>query len=434
MNQPRRTPSRESHWWLLGHFVAVALAVAGVAALALALWLASQAGVIAVEVEGRSPQRPKPQPPVLTLTPTTFDQLPGWGADDLAEALPAFLASCRRLGGRAPEQPLGPEGVAGTAHEWREVCRRAAMVAPGDGEGARIFFEGWMRPWAATDDGRAEGLFTGYYEPTLEGSRRRHGPFAVPLYRRPPELINLDLGKFRTSLRGQRLAGRIVAGELVPFEDRAGIDAGSLSGRGLELAWVEDPVAAFFLHIQGSGRIELAEGGVLRVGYAGQNGHPYVAIGRELVARGELALDEVSLQSIRDWLHAHPAVAPKILAANPSYVFFRELADSGPVGAQGIVLAPGRSLAVDRSFHALGVPMWLDTTLPGVDPGTPGTPLRRLFVAQDTGGAIRGPVRGDVYWGPGAAAEDVAGRMRQEGRLWVLLPNEVTPPQRVPAT
>ncbi|MCB1056274.1 MAG: murein transglycosylase A [Acidobacteria bacterium] len=392
----------------------------------------SQTGITPVEVEGRRLHRPRPRPPVLTLSPTTFDQLPGWGEDDVSKALPPLLDSCGRLRGLSPDQPFGPDGVDGTVGDWQRLCRQAAKVPKEDAEAVRLFFEGWTRPWLAADHERSEGLFTGYYEPTLQGSRRRHGRYDVPLYRRPPELVSLDLGKFRQTLRGQRLAGKVISGELVPFADRAGIDAGSLAGRGLELAWVDDPIAAFFLHIQGSGRIELAEGGSLRVGYAGQNGHAYVAIGRELVERGALGLDEVSLQTIREWLHGHPDVAPEILRANPSYVFFRELSERGPVGAQGLVLEPGRSLAVDRSFHALGVPMWLDTTLPGTDPGSPGTPFRRLLVAQDTGGAIRGPVRGDVFWGPGEVAEEIAGRMRQAGRLWLLLPSEVTPPSTLP--
>jgi membrane-bound lytic murein transglycosylase A len=205
---------------------------------------------------------------------------------------------------------------------------------------------------------------------------------------------------------------------LKPYETRQEIDAGRLSGRDLELLWVDDPLDAFFLHIQGSGRVRLADGETVRVGYAGQNGQPYVAIGRLLAERGALRRDEVSLQSIRDWLAAHPAEAAEVLAANPSYVFFRLLEGDGPIGAHGVALTPGRSLAVDPSFVPLGVPVWLDTT----DPLDERRPLRRLMMAQDTGGAIRGAIRGDVFWGAGEEAKARAGRMRSRGRYYLLLP------------
>ena len=197
--------------------------------------------------------------------------------------------------------------------------------------------------------------------------------------------------------------------------------------RDLELVWVDDAVAAFFLHIQGSGRVELADGDTMRVGYDGQNGHAYTAIGRELVARSELALEEVSLQSIRAWLQDHPESAEEIMNTNRSFVFFRELRGEGPVGSQGVALTPRRSLAVDRRFLPLGVPMWIDATAPSAALGEPDRPLRRLMVSQDTGGAIRGPVRGDVFWGHGPEAEQIAGRMKHQGRVWVLLPAGVEP-------
>ena len=210
------------------------------------------------------------------------------------------------------------------------------------------------------------------------------------------------------------------------------IDAGALAGKHLEMVWVDDPVAAFFLHIQGSGRVELPGGKTLRVGYAGQNGHAYVAIGKVLLERGELKREEVSLQSIRRWLADHPAEARDLLAENPSYVFFQKLA-GGPVGSEGVELTAGRSLAVDLAFLPLGVPLWLAASRPNVDPSQPDLPLQRLLVAQDTGGAITGPLRGDVFWGHGAEAEEIAGRMKNRGRLWLLLPADVVPPAAVPA-
>jgi membrane-bound lytic murein transglycosylase A len=375
---------------------------------------------------------PTPLPDRLDLVESTFGELPGWGEDTVAAAVPALARSCAVLRERPPGAAVGSAGVAGTVADWLPLCDAAASLRPGDDAAARAVFERLLRPVALSNRGQPEGLFTGYYEPTLRGSRRPGGAFRIPLYLRPPELVMVDLGKFRESLRGTRIAGRVSGGELLPFHDRAAIDEGALHGRDLELVWVDDPVDAFFLEIQGSGRVELVEGGILRVGYAAQNGHPYYAIGRELVARGAMTVEEVSMQSIRDWLAANPEEAVEVMRTNASYVFFRELTGEGPLGAQGVALTPGRSLAVDPRFLPYGAPLWLDTTYPGAaGGGATGPPLRRLMVAQDTGGAIRGPVRGDVFWGPGDEAAELAGRMRQPGRLWLLLPRTVALP--VPA-
>jgi membrane-bound lytic murein transglycosylase A len=284
------------------------------------------------------------------------------------------------------------------------------------------FFETHFEPFAVTNRGEPEGLFTGYYEPTLDGSRVRTERFSVPLYGRPPELLTVDLGRFREEWRGERLAGRLEGAAVVPFADRRAIHRGALAGRRLEVLWVDDPVDAFFLEIQGSGRVRLPDGEEVRVGYAGQNGHPYTAIGRVLVERGALPRQAVSLQSIRRWLEDHPQWARDLLERNASYVFFRILDGDGPRGAQGVVLSPGRSLAVDRRFLPLGAPVWLTTTVPGPAQGTPEEPFRRLLVTQDTGGAIRGPVRGDVFFGPGEEAAWRAGHLKRPGRLWLLLP------------
>jgi membrane-bound lytic murein transglycosylase A len=362
----------------------------------------------------------------LVLAPASFDDLPGWREDDLSGALPAFLRTCARFLKSPPDTALGSESFSGTAAGWRAACEAAAGVAarpPGDRpEAARAFFEERFQPFAATHNGEPEGLFTGYYEPLLQGRRRRGGRFTVPLYLRPPDLVSVDLGRFREELQGHRIAGRVVDGELVPYPDRRAIEEGALAGRGLELVWVDDPIDAFFLQIQGSGRVRLDDGTEMRVGYADQNGHPYFAIGRDLVDRGALTREEVSMQSIRRWLEENPEPADDVLARNASYVFFRELRGEGPLGAAGVPLTPGRSLAVDRKHWPLGVPLWLDTDAPSPVEGEPDRPLRRLVVAQDTGGAIRGPVRGDVFWGHGEDAAEIAGRMKHPGRLWVLLP------------
>lgn len=373
-----------------------------------------------------TPPPPEAEKPAarLTLRPAAFQDLPGWTADRQADALPALLKSCERLGKQPADRPLGPDGMMGRIGDWTAPCAALARLPAGDHAAARRTLESLFQPWAAGADGNPDGLFTGYYESALRGSWKRQGKYQTPLYKRPADLVMVDLGEFRPTLKGERVAGRVVDGQLKPYADRKAIDGGALAGRNLELLYVDDPVDAFFLHIQGSGRVTLPDGSQVRIGYDGQNGHPYVAIGRELVARGALTRDEVSMQSIRAWLEAHPADAKGLMDVNPSFVFFRRLEGEGPLGGQGVALTPGRSLAVDRTFIAYGVPLWLDAE----DPLQARTRIRRLLVAQDTGGAIRGPVRGDVFWGHGEEAEKRAGLMKSQGRYWLLLPKGVTPP------
>jgi membrane-bound lytic murein transglycosylase A len=365
---------------------------------------------------------PKPKPPDrLTLAAESFDRLPGWSADRLGDALTAFRRSCEARAKRADTAAVGPDGLAGTASDWRAPCAAALQVDPADDGAIRGFFEQEFVPFRVANNDEREGLFTGYYEAELRGSRRREGGFTTPLLKRPADLVMVELGLFRPAWRGERVAGRVQAGQLKPYDSRAEIEGGSLARRNLELLWVDDPVDAFFLQIQGSGRILLPDGAVVRVGYDGQNGHPYVPIGRVLVERGALPRDAVSMQSIRAWLAAHPDDAASLMAQNPSYVFFREMPGEGPVGAEGVVLTPGRSLAVDRTFLPLGVPLWLDAA----DDAAPDGHLRRLVIAQDTGGAIRGPVRGDLFWGYGKAAAERAGMMKDRGTYYMLLPRGV---------
>jgi membrane-bound lytic murein transglycosylase A len=281
---------------------------------------------------------------------------------------------------------------------------------------------------AASDHGEREGLFTGYYEPLLMGSRQPDKRFHIPLHRRPDDLIQVDLGRFDSDLEGRRITGRVIDQRLLPYPTRAEIDAGALDGKSLEMLWVDDDVAKFFLQIQGSGQVQLPDGSRIRVGYADQNGQPYRAIGRDLLDMGALAKGTVSLQSIRAWLEQHPDQAQTVMEKNRSYVFFRELPDvpgaEGPPGAQGVPLTPGRSLAVDRRFLPLGVPIWLETSAPS--PNGP-KPLDRLVVAQDTGGAIRGPIRGDLFWGTGSDAEYGAVHMQSRGRYYLLVPRALAP-------
>lgn len=295
------------------------------------------------------------------------------------------------------------------------------MADPAD---QRRFFESAFEPrQVIAGDGRTEGLLTGYYEPLLRGSRNRDDRYRFPVYGVPDDLIVVDLGELYPELKGARVRGRVVGRKLLPYWNRADIDAGRGAPAGRELVWVDDAVELFFLQVQGSGRVRLESGGLLRVGYADQNGHPYRSVGRLLVERGELTVDQASMQGIKAWGARNPDKLPSLLGENPSYVFFRELpaGDGGPPGSLGIPLTDGRSLAVDPRVIPLGAPVYIDSTWPGT-----AAPLRRLMVAQDTGGAIKGPVRADFFFGFGDAAGEQAGRMRQPLRLWVLLPRTET--------
>lgn len=354
---------------------------------------------------------PPERPQIPALAPVSFAALPGWTDDDAAQALPAFRTSCRSLRERDP---------------WREVCRLADALGRADARSAREFFERHFVPYrVANPDGGETGLVTGYYEPVLRGSRERRPPFVHPLYAPPDDLLVIDLAAVAPETKHLRLRGRIDGRRVVPYWSRAEIENGAAPVKGKEIVFVDDAIEAFFLQIQGSGRVRLAGGEELRVGYADQNGHPYQSIGRYLVEQGELKLAQASMQGIQAWARANPARLPELLNRNPSYVFFRELAPSpdGPIGAQGLPLSAGRSIAIDPRFIPLGAPVYLATTHPDSS-----VPLERLTVAQDTGGAIRGAVRADFFWGTGQDAGRLAGRMRQQGRMWVLLPAGYVPP------
>lgn len=370
-----------------------------------------------------APPGPPAKPPEarLDLVRVSFGDLPGWETDRQDEALAAFRLSCAKVAALPPDQALTNGGALkqnhsafGRAGDWQAACR----ALPADPGQVRQYLETWFVPYLASDNGQTEGLFTGYYEAELKGSRKKHGPYRHPVHARPKDLVTADLGLFRPEWKGQELGGRLEGGRLVPYPDRNEIEAGALAGKGLEFLWVDDPVALFFMHIQGSGRVVLDDGGTMRIGYAARNGHPYRAIGAVLAERGAMPREAVTMPAIRAWIAAHPGEAAALMGTNPSYIFFRTVKGEGPVGAQGVALTPGRSLAVDRRFLPYGLPLWLDTT----DPLAPERPLRRLMVAQDTGGAITGPVRGDIFWGHGREAEERAGTMRQKGRYFVLLP------------
>lgn len=345
--------------------------------------------------------------------PVAWNEIKGWADDKHAEAWPALIQSCFRL------EKSGPT--------WQELCLEARLIENPDDETARAFFETRFvaRPLIAKG-GSSEGLITGYYEPLLQGSKKRTEVFRYAVYRRPSDLLVIDLGDLYEDLKGKRVRGRLKGDRrVVPYFSREEIDNGGNPLKGNEIAWVADPVGLFFLHIQGSGRIRFQDGSEIAVGYSDQNGHPYYAIGRRLIENGDIPEDEMSMQTIREWLRNNPDEAAELLNSNPSYVFFakRDKEKSGPVGTLGVALTPERSIAVDRRVVRLGLPVWLDTTLPNSEEEVP---YRRLVFAQDTGGAINGTVRADLFWGNGMRAEENAGRMRQPGSLFVLVPVQST--------
>lgn len=358
----------------------------------------------------------------LVLKPVSFNALPGWGKSGNAsyvKAGEAFDKSCARiLKVSDPAKPFGPIPEAGSFGRWQDLCQEFAALDRNN-EAIRAFFEQNFQPYAASAGAEPEGLFTGYYEAALNGSRTRSEQYNIPLYTRPDDLVMVDLGEFRKELKGQRIAGRINdAGQLKPYEDRAKIVAGQWPHNDKVLVWVDDAVDAFFVQIQGSGVVQLSDGGVMRIGYAGQNGHIYYAIGKELIERGELTKENVSMQAIRDWLTKHPDQADEIMNTNPSYVFFKTIEKDGPDGGEGVTLTPYHSLAIDRTVMSYGTPLWVDIDYPAQGQSR----IQNLMVAQDTGGAIVGPVRGDVFWGYGDHAEQMAGPMKAKGRYWLLLP------------
>lgn len=357
------------------------------------------------------PQQP-PEPTKLSVRyePARWSQLPGWQADQAHEAWGAFLQTCTAR--KAPAALLNS-------------CAAAGAIIVASSEQARTFFEANFTPYRVVrvESPRVSsdtGLITGYYEPLLRGSRKVSATYSTALYAPPDDMLTIELGDAFPEVQGRRIRGRLQGKKVVPYFDRAALQSHP-SLKGKELVWVDSAVDAFFLEVQGSGRVQLDDGSIIRLAYADQNGQPYRSIGRYLVDKGELTLQETSAPTIRQWLQANPARTSEVLNSNPSVVFFREerIDDPaiGPKGSLGVALTAGRSVAVDAAFIPLGAPLFLTTTSPMTD-----APLRRLVMAQDTGGAIRGPVRADLFWGFGATAGESAGLMKQKGQMWLLWP------------
>ena len=353
-------------------------------------------------------EKPPPAVPAgLHLSRTSFDQLAGWQDGDAQPALASFQRGCAVLMQRPDGAPMGGAGYAGTVDDWRAVCAGAS------GDAKRFFAENFT-PYAVS----GEALFTGYYEPQIRGSRARSGKFQTPVYGLPSDLVRADLGLFDPKLKGEHVSGRVAGHALVPYSDRALIETRGVKTASV-LFYTDDRIAFFFLQIQGSGRVVFDDGASERIAYAGENGQPYTAIGRTLIADGSLAREDVSLQSIRAWLIAHPDRAATVMQTDKSYVFFQEKplggVALGSTGSLGTNLTPLGSLAIDQRIHALGAPIFVAADGPD--------PVHGLMVAQDTGGAIRGAARGDIFFGFGPEAENRAGAMKAPGHLYVLLPN-----------
>lgn len=336
-----------------------------------------------------------------------WGDLPGWSNDDLAASFDAFAASCKVLA----RQPM-----------WSGVCA-AANNAQRDK--LQDWFETQFQPWQLVNaDGAREGLITGYYEPIIRGSRKKDKTYRYPVFGVPDDLITVELSEIYPELKNMRLRGRVEGKKLLPYYSRADWAREETRRASSAMMWASDPIDLFFLQIQGSGQVDLADGQRVRISYADQNGYPYRPVGKWLAEQGEMKIEQTSMQGIKAWAAANPKRLNELLNANPSVVFFRELPveGSGPPGALAVPLTPARSVAVDPRVTPLGSPVWLATTKPGTE-----EPLQRLMLAQDTGGAIRGPVRADFFWGSGPDAGAQAGKMKQKGRMWVLLPKDYAP-------
>ncbi|HAF43945.1 MAG: transglycosylase [Sideroxydans sp. GWF2_59_14] len=368
--------------------------------LSLSLSLAACQAPPPVEIK---PPIGKPAPDFMI---SQWEALPDWLMQDLSASWPALLQSCKAL-------RLKPV--------WLPICAAAAKVDRDDLMAQRTFYETWFTPYQVFNpDGTDTGLVTGYYEPLIKGCRKKSERCPYPIYAPPEDMLEVDMGELYPQFRGQRVRGRLQGKRVVPYFNRAEIDAGNANVlQGRELFWAENEVELFFLQIQGSGRIELEDGTRVKIGYADQNGHPYTSIGKKLIDLGELKPEQASMQGIKNWAEKNPERLFTLLGHNPSYVFFRELPDhlSAPLGALGVPLTEEYSIAVDPRIIPLGVPVFLATTRPNS-----AEPLNRLMFAQDTGGAIRGAVRADFYWGFGEIAAIRAGSMKQSGKMWVLFP------------
>lgn len=345
-----------------------------------------------------------------------FSDLSGWDSDDQSQALDAFLISCERIISYDDDRRFNDFGY---ARDWKSPCYAALKLQAINTNIARDFFEQYFEPRVYKEE--EIGLFTGYYAPLYKGSKVRNDQYNAPLYAIPKDLQMINLGDFDHSLSGRSIIGEVHNEKFIPYKDRKNIDQGALENQDLELVWLATTEETFFLHIQGSGFVELDDGDIMHIGYAQKNGRPYRAIGQYLIQSGDIKREDMSLQAILKWMKENPEKSRNLMWKNPSYVFFKERHSPTPVGSLGVGLTPGRSLAVDRQYIPLGMPLWLET-YEDQDSENTRSHLKRLVIAQDTGGAIKGKTRGDVYWGIGDEAELKAGPMKDRGKYYMLVP------------
>ncbi len=367
----------------------------------------------------------KPKTTEIQLNPVSFSNLPGWKKGDLRTSFAAFQTSCNVFLSMNPDKAVGSQFIHLKARDWLPACQ-AAMQPNGPHTRKQIkdFFETWFDVVEFYDGKPVQGLFTGYYMSSLKGSLTKTEKYNVPIYGVPDDLVSMQLNRFDPTLQSRKFVGRVdEKHQFIPYHTRAEIDNGALSGKAQVIAWVDSQVERLFLEIQGSGVIEFPDGSLLFVGYVAENGEPYRSVASVLIKQGVMTRDNASMQHISRYLKEHPEQVSSVLNQNKSFVFFGKSKKNEAYGSQGTTLTPGYSMAVDLKWVPMGTPVWLNTTRPELH--TEKThPFQRLMIAQDTGGAIRGAVRGDVYWGPGIKAVTIAGKMKNPGQYWMLLPKK----------
>ena len=367
--------------------------------------------------------------PGSQYVPIGWRDVAGWSDDDHLAAYKTFRTSCQPIA--AQNGPPAESKALGTS--LRDPCRIARSLELSDGVKAKAFFEEHFLPLRISRLGEGEGFVTGYYEPVIEGSRTENEIYNIPVYRRPSNLFVKGYSQASPSMPNKGAVYRKIGRrKLVPYYDRAEIEDGKIEGRGLEIAYLKNQTDLLFAQIQGSARIELADGSIVRINYDSHNGYPYTPVGRILIDRGIIPRDQMSMQKIREWMEQNPDGANELRRQNRSYIFFREVNLSEkdePVGAQGVPLTAGRSIAVDKALHVYGTPFFIEGDLP-IESERAKTPFRRLMIAQDTGSAIVGPARADLYFGAGVEAGRVAGRLKNNARFVILIPRELDPVAR----
>lgn len=365
-------------------------------------------------------------PKYAYLEPVSFEQLPEWNHAGATRSLVAFENSCHAFLKQKDDKNVGSRYIPITAQVWKPICKALKNTPINNDKQARQFIRNWFTPYAFLHYRDLEGLFTGYYLPLLHGSYVKTEKYNIPLYGIPSNLVTINLEQFNSKYAHEKITGRVVGHRVLPFYTRKQINQGALHDKAPIIVWVDNLIDRFYLEIQGSGIVELENGKKIFVGYIAENGAPYTAIGKVLVQKGVLSREQLSMQSIREYLTAHPSEIKEILNQNESFIFFSILPKDAVLGSQGVALTAGYSLAVDRKYIPMGAPLWLSTTYPDANDYNKSLDLNRLMIAQDTGGAIKGIVRGDVFWGAGKDASAIAGHMKNKGQYWILLPKSLS--------